>query len=214
MDNKEMNNQNQNAFNAAENPTPEAQSPVQPAQSDFEQSAPNPEQPAQTFDAQPQQASGGQQSSQYDRWDSNTGNNDSVNSTAQQGFGQAPQQGFDQQQNFNGQNFSQQGQPYNGTTQYGSNGAPVQPEHNLAIATLVLGIASIVFFFGGVSALLSIACGIAGVITSSKAKKAGNTEAIRQIGFVMSLVGVIVGAIIFVACVACTGAIGLGMLNY
>ena len=57
MDNKEMNNQNQNAFNAAENPTPEAQSPVQPAQSDFEQSAPNPEQPAQTFDAQPQQAS-------------------------------------------------------------------------------------------------------------------------------------------------------------
>lgn len=214
MDNKEMNNQNQNAFNAAETPTPEAQSPVQPAQSDFEQPAPNPEQPAQTFDAQPQQASGGQQSSQYDRWDSNTGNNDSVNSTAQQGFGQAPQQGFDQQQNFNGQNFSQQGQPYNGTTQYGSNGAPVQPEHNLAIATLVLGIASIVFFFGGVSALLSIACGIAGVITSSKAKKAGNTEAIRQIGFVMSLVGVIVGAIIFVACVACTGAIGLGMLNY
>ena len=141
MDNKEMNNQNQNAFNAAENPTPEAQSPVQPAQSDFEQSSPNPEQPAQTFDAQPQQASGGQQSSQYDRWDSNTGNNDSVNSTAQQGFGQVPQQGFDQQQNFNGQNFSQQGQPYNGTTQYGSNGAPVQPEHNLAIATLVLGIA-------------------------------------------------------------------------
>ena len=138
----------------------------------------------------------------------------SVNSTAQQGFGQAPQQGFDQQQNFNRQNFSQQGQPYNGTTQYGSNGAPVQPEHNLAIATLVLGIASIVFFFKRVSALLSIACGIAGVIISSKAKKAGNTEAIRQIGFVMSLVGVIVGAIIFVACVACTGAIGLGMLNY
>ena len=78
----------------------------------------------------------------------------------------------------------------------------------------MLGIASIVFFFGGVSALLSIACGIAGVIISSKAKKAGNTEAIRQVGFVMSLVGVIVGAIIFVACVACTGAIGLGMLNY
>ena len=73
------------------------------------------------------------------------------------------------------------------------------PGKGAATASMVLGIISVVLWFFGYSALVSVILGIVGLILAGNAKKAG---------FVLSVIGLIGGAIFFVACVACVGAIG------
>lgn len=82
------------------------------------------------------------------------------------------------------------------------------PGKGAATASLVLGIISVVLWFFGYSALASVILGIVGLILAGNAKKAGFNGGIRTAGFVLSLIGLIGGAIFFVACVACVGAIG------
>lgn len=82
------------------------------------------------------------------------------------------------------------------------------PGKGAATASLVLGIISVVLWFFGYSALVSVILGIVGLILADNAKKAGFNGGIRTAGFVLSLIGLIGGAIFFVACVACVGAIG------
>ena len=82
------------------------------------------------------------------------------------------------------------------------------PGKGAATASLVLGIISVVLWFFGYSALVSVILGIVGLILAGNAKKAGVNGGIRTAGFVLSLIGLIGGAIFFVACVACVGAIG------
>ena len=82
------------------------------------------------------------------------------------------------------------------------------PGKGAATASLVLGIISVVLWFFGDSALVSVILGIVGLILAGNAKKAGFNGGIRTAGFVLSLIGLIGGAIFFVACVACVGAIG------
>lgn len=82
------------------------------------------------------------------------------------------------------------------------------PGKGAATASLVLGIISVVLWFFGYSALISVILGIVGLILAGNAKKAGFNGGIRTAGFVLSLIGLIGGAIFFVACVACVGAIG------
>ena len=77
------------------------------------------------------------------------------------------------------------------------------PGKGAATASMVLGIISVVLWFFGYSALVSVILGIVGLILAGNAKKAGFVG-----GFVLSLIGLIGGAIFFVACVACAGAIG------
>ena len=67
------------------------------------------------------------------------------------------------------------------------------PGKGAATASMVLGIISVVLWFFGYSALVSVILGIVGIQTA---------------GFVLSLIGLIGGAIFFVACIACVGAIG------
>lgn len=81
------------------------------------------------------------------------------------------------------------------------------PEHGKAIASMVLGIVGVVLWFFGYSSIVSIVLGIIGLILSSNAKKAGNTEGIRTAGFVLSLISLIGGSIVFVSCVACAGTL-------
>ena len=81
------------------------------------------------------------------------------------------------------------------------------PGKGAATASLVLGIISVVLWFFGYSALVSVILGIVGLILAGNAKKAGFNGGIRTAGFVLSLIGLIGGAIFFVACVACVGAI-------
>ena len=88
------------------------------------------------------------------------------------------------------------------------------PGRGAAIASLVLGIISVVFWFFGWGALVSVVTGIVGLICATNAKKAGFEGGMRTAGFVLSIIGLVGGAIVFVACVACTGAAGAaGLYN-
>ena len=78
-----------------------------------------------------------------------------------------------------------------------------------ATASLVLGIVSVVCWFFGYSALISIICGFIGISMAGKAKNLGYESGTRTAGFVLSLIGMIGGALVFVACVACVGSLGL-----
>lgn len=92
----------------------------------------------------------------------------------------------------------------------------VQPEHGMAVASLVLGIVGVVCWFFGVFSIISVILGIIGLLLSLKAKNEGNTEGIRVAGFVLSLISLIGGSVVFLACIACVGssaAIG-SMYNY
>ena len=82
------------------------------------------------------------------------------------------------------------------------------PGKGTAIASLVLGIIAIVFWFFGYSAILSVVLGIVGLICAGNARKAGFEGGMRTAGFVLSLIGLIGGAVAFTACVACVSAIG------
>lgn len=82
------------------------------------------------------------------------------------------------------------------------------PGKGAATASMVLGIISVVLWFFGYSALVSVILGIVGLILAGNAKKAGFVGGIQTAGFVLSLIGLIGGAIFFVACIASVGAIG------
>ena len=86
------------------------------------------------------------------------------------------------------------------------------PGKNKAIASLVLGIISVVLWFFGYSSILSVVLGIIGVVMASKSKEEGYDENIRTAGFILSVIGIIGGAIFFVACVACLGMAGIAGL--
>lgn len=71
------------------------------------------------------------------------------------------------------------------------------PAHNQALASLILGIASCVLIFFGAFAFLGVASGIVGIVMANKAKAAGNEEGIRKAGFVTSIIGTVVSALVF-----------------
>lgn len=81
------------------------------------------------------------------------------------------------------------------------------PGKGAAIASLVLGIVGVVLWWFGYSALISIVVGVIGLICAGNAKKAGFVGGVRTAGYVLSMISLIGGALIFVACVACTGLI-------
>lgn len=82
------------------------------------------------------------------------------------------------------------------------------PGKSAATASLVLGIISVVCWFAGYSSIISIVLGIVGLILASNSKKMGYVSGVRTAGFVLSLIGLIGGALVFVACIACVGALG------
>lgn len=81
------------------------------------------------------------------------------------------------------------------------------PGKGQAVASLVLGIIGVALWFFGYSALVSVVLGIIGLVLAGNAKKAGYTEGMQKAGFILSLISLIGGAIFFVACVACIGAL-------
>lgn len=83
------------------------------------------------------------------------------------------------------------------------------PGQNEAVVSLVLGIISVVLWFFGYSSILSVVLAIVGLVYASKSKQLGYNGPMRTAGFVLSLIGVIGGAFIFIACVACVGTLGL-----
>ena len=96
-------------------------------------------------------------------------------------------------------NFQPQQQP-----QMQPNG-PI-PGKGAATGSLVLGIVSVVFWFFGIGAIIGLVTGVIGLILASNAKKNGFVGGLQTAGFVLSLIGVIGSAVVFVACLACTCA--------
>ncbi len=108
---------------------------------------------------------------------------------------------------YNNQAYNNQQAPnmnYSGNGQHPGD----EPGKGAAIASLVLGIVSIVFWFFGMGAFVGLVTGIIGVICASSSKKAGYTGGIQTGGLVCSIIGLIGSAVVFVACIACVGAIG------
>lgn len=83
----------------------------------------------------------------------------------------------------------------------------------LSIASLVLGIISVVFIFTGGLAFIGLITAIVGLVLGSKAKTIDPTDGMAKAGFILSLIALIVCAIVFIVAIACVGSlIALGGL--
>ncbi len=82
----------------------------------------------------------------------------------------------------------------------------------MAIASLVLGIVSLVFAFTGPLSIIGAIVGIIGIVLGAlsrkKLKKAGQPTGMATGGLVMSIIGTILCLIFWVACIVCAGAMG------
>jgi len=86
--------------------------------------------------------------------------------------------------------------------------------HGKAVASLVLGIVGILFWFSGMGSIISIVVGIIGIVLASQAKKAGNTEGIRTAGFVLSIISLVGGSVIFIVLILVVGSLSIVGASY
>lgn len=75
----------------------------------------------------------------------------------------------------------------------------------MAVASLVLGIISIVFSFVPYMSLIGGVCGIVGIILAVMGKKDPEKAGMATAGLVCSIIGTILCLIFYVACVGCVG---------
>lgn len=83
------------------------------------------------------------------------------------------------------------------------------PGQNEAVVSLIMGIIAVLLWFFGYSSIISVVLSIVGLVYASKSKQLGYNGPMRTAGFVLSLIALIGGALIFIACVACIGTFGL-----
>ncbi len=82
----------------------------------------------------------------------------------------------------------------------------------MAVGSLVLGIISLVFaVFGGIfgGSFVAAICGIIGIILGALGKKDPAKAGMATAGLVMSIIGTVLGCIVWIACAACLSSIGL-----
>jgi hypothetical protein len=77
---------------------------------------------------------------------------------------------------------------------------PVQPGKNLAVASLIMGICSLVFWWMSYGAIIGIGLGIAAAICGTKAKKQGFIGGMATAGVVTGIIGAVLCAIGFIVC--------------
>jgi len=80
------------------------------------------------------------------------------------------------------------------------------PTNGKAVASLVLGIVSIVLGWIFWIDLVGIAAGIIGLVLGISAKKEAAPSGMATAGIVLSIVGIAIGGIIFLSCMACARA--------
>jgi len=81
-----------------------------------------------------------------------------------------------------------------------------QKSNGKAIASLVLGIISLVLIFTGYGTLVGIISGVVGLIIGIGARKE-NPSGMATAGIVLSIIGLAMCAIVFVSCVICVGTL-------
>ena len=84
------------------------------------------------------------------------------------------------------------------------------PNKSKAIVSLVCGILSLVFAWFGYSTILGVILGIVAIVTGSSARKElpRDQAGMATAGMVTGIIGLILCAFMFVACVACVGLLG------
>lgn len=82
-------------------------------------------------------------------------------------------------------------------------------EEIMAVASLVLGIISIVLgvFSAGSLGWLGAIMGIIGIILGVLGKKDESKKGLATAGFVCSIIGTILCLLMYIACIACVGAL-------
>ena len=83
------------------------------------------------------------------------------------------------------------------------------PGKGMAIASLVLGIVSILFSY---TLFIGLACGVVGLVLAILAKKKGFVGGMVTAGLVLSIIGTSFSGIYFISCFACSSLAGLGSL--
>ena len=76
----------------------------------------------------------------------------------------------------------------------------------MAVASLVLGICSLVFPFIGLG-WLSVLLGIVGAVLGALGRKDESKRGMATGGLVMSIISIALGLIMWVACAACVGGL-------
>ena len=102
-----------------------------------------------------------------------------------------------------------------GNFNYNQNQPPYLPERGRgkAVASLVLGIISVVFFWAGYFSILTAILAIIGLVLSVNARKemqmAGNyaSRSMATAGLVLSIIGLVLSAISIISCIICVSAI-------
>lgn len=84
---------------------------------------------------------------------------------------------------------------------------------NYATIALVLGIVALVLSFYGGTGIISIGCGIAGIVFSSKSKQMEGPSSMATAGLVLSIIALVLGCIGFISCIACAGVLGCASLT-
>lgn len=79
----------------------------------------------------------------------------------------------------------------------------------MAVASLVLGIVSIVFSLIPGTSFVGTICGIVGIILGMQGKKMPGKEGMGKAGFVCSIIGLCLSLAFLVACAGCAGCVGM-----
>lgn len=73
----------------------------------------------------------------------------------------------------------------------------------MGVASLVLGIISIIFAFTGPIGFIGIIAGVTGIILGAIARKKEPTTGIATGGLITSIVGTSIAVLLYLACIAC-----------
>ena len=82
----------------------------------------------------------------------------------------------------------------------------------MGIASLICGVITLVMAVFSASGLgaLGIILGLVGIIFGALGRKDPEQKSMATAGLIVSIVGLLINAVLFVACIACIGAIGPG----
>ena len=102
-------------------------------------------------------------------------------------------------------------------------GYPDNERGKNAVTSMVLGIVAVVLWFFSFAAVVSVVLGIIGLVYANKAKTEGFRGGFYTAGFVLSLIGLIGGAIVVIvsiiaiglisSAVTAAGGLGLSMMD-
>lgn len=77
-----------------------------------------------------------------------------------------------------------------------------------AIASLILGIVSIVTCWAWYFSIISVICGIIGLICTANSKRFGYIGGLRTAGIITCIIGLIFGGFVFCSCTLCATCLG------